>query len=152
MTDAQIFDRLFNGGNYCDKYMLRFSHNEAGNIYLINDNQNLTYDGNLYLASSFEYHSPDSNGDGGQLTIHTNENNSQLINFLDTIDDTYELEVIGVLIEGTEVQRYRGFTHYHGEFTIDRNGNVDFTLGKDDRQEMTFIPYKYDTDNNVGNA
>lgn len=150
MTNTEIYNLLFSGGNYSLPYLIKFEHPIAGTICLINDNQSVTYNGDVYEVSSFSYTEPDSNGDGATLNI-TGVDNS-LIEFFDKADYRYKMTVTGCLSVSGEVQRIKGINHFYGSISYSDSQEIQFTLGKDDRLDMIFNPYNYDTDLNRGNA
>lgn len=151
MTDAQIFERLFNGGNYSLPYLIKFEHSDAGTIRLVNNNEDVTFNNEVYKASTFDYTPPSSDGTGGSLKISSLPGENELFEFVENADDNYSLLVVGLLVENTP-QAIRVYKHFHGVANVDEKGNIEFSLDSDDRLEMTFPPYVFDTDNNRGNA
>lgn len=149
MTDREIWHLLFGGGKYSEHYLIHLHHDTAGDIYVVNNNEAITYGGHTYAVSNFEYSRPDINGAGGSLSITLIDN--LLTEWIENADATCIIEVVGVLVEN-EVQRVRGFKHFHGSVSYSNTLQAEFTLQGDDRQDMTFTPYVYDTDNNPGNA
>ena len=69
MTSEQIFERFFSGGNCSCHYLVKFSHPDLNPVMLINNNESVTYEGDQYQASSFEYTEPDLEGNGAGLSI-----------------------------------------------------------------------------------
>lgn len=149
MTEREIWHLLFGGGKYSEHYLIHLHHDTAGDIYVVNNNESITFDEQTYAVSSFNYSRPDANGNGGSLSITCVDND--VINFIENADDKLTLEVVGVLVNN-DVQRVRGYRHFHGSVSYANNYQAEFTLQGDDRLEMTFTPYVYDTDNNPGNA
>lgn len=149
MTEREIWHLLFGGGKYSEHYLIKLHHDVAGDILVVNNNEAITYNGETYAVSNFSYTRPDANGNGGGLSITLIDN--ALTEWIENSDDTCTIEVVGVLVEN-EVQRVRGFKHFHGSVSYANNLQAEFTLQGDDRQDMTFTPYVYDTDNNPGNA
>lgn len=150
MTEAEVFHALFNGGNYSLPYLIKLHHTTAGDLFLINNNESVTYGGNTYAVSNFTYTPPSNKGEGGSLSLSAIDNN--LIEWVENADENYTLEVVGVLINGSTVQKIRGFKHFHGSISYSSDMKVEFSLEGDDRLSMTFNPYVYDTDNNRGNT
>lgn len=150
MTNLEIFEKLFNGGNYSLPYLIKFTHPEAGVIRLTNNTESIVFEGETYEVSTFTYTEPDLNGDGASLSITGIDND--LIDFFDKADFQYRLHVVGCIAENNEVQKIKGITHFYGSISYNETQQIEFTLGKDDRLDMTFNPYMYDTDSNRGNA
>jgi hypothetical protein len=150
MTDAQIFNALFSGGNFSLPYLIELSHETAGTFYLIDDKTDKTYNGHTYKASSFTYTAPGKDGNGGTLSIDAKDN--ELIEWVENADENYTLSVVGALIEDGSIQPLRQYRHFHGSISYSDNMEIEFTLQGDDRLDMTFNPYMYDTDSNPGNA
>lgn len=148
MTNEEIFNKLFGGGVFTLPYLIKFSDGE-NTVCLINDNQDLTYKTDVYKKSTFDYTPPDNTGEGGSLTVTAIDNN--LFEFIEN-STKYTLDVVGVLSEDGEVQRLRQYQHFFGSVSCSENMELEFTLGQDDRLDMMFCPYKFDTDNNRANA
>ena len=58
MTAAQIYRLLFEGGNYAKQWLIKLSHETAGDLYYVNNNENVTFDSQLYKAANFDYTPP----------------------------------------------------------------------------------------------
>lgn len=152
MTNDEIFNALYGGGNYTLPYLLRFSHEKLETLYLVNNNENVIYDEKTYLASDFEYTPPAFDGSGGSLSISSEPNENALFEFIENADYKYRLDIVGALnLDGT-VTPLKQYVHFFGSVTVDAKGKISFQLSGDDRLDMTFTPYKFDTDNNRGNA
>lgn len=150
MDANQIFNALFNGGKISRHWLVEF-HFGTTHIYMINNNEAVTYAGNSYTASSFSYVQPNNKGDGGGLNITSFDND--LIELIDRMDDTYSMRVVGILAEDTQtITPVNVYRHFYGSVTIGTDGNINFQLGKDDRLNMKFCVKKYDTEINPGNA
>jgi len=149
MTNAEIFNKLFNGGKFALPYLIKFSHSVAGDIYLVNNNEAIEYEGNTYAVSSFNYTPPNNIGEGASLSITSIDNT--IIEWAEKADSTLSISVVGV-IAGDSVQAIHNYKHFFGSISYDDNMSLEFTLGSDDRLNMSFTPYVYDTDNNRGNA
>ena len=150
LTDEEIFDRFFSGGNFALPYLVRFSHPAAGVICIVSDNTAVIHDGETYEPSSFEYTPPDTDGSGASLKITGIDNT--LIEFVENADWQYRLDVTGVIAEDGSIQPIRSYAHFFGSVSYSEDMQLQFQLGKDDRLDMTFCPYTYDTDNNRANA
>lgn len=149
ITDS-LFNSLFYGGNITLPYLIEFSHPDTDPIRLVNNVTDITYDNKTYKASTFEYQEPDNQGAGGSLTISGIDND--LIEFIDKVDSRYKLSVIGVLVQNNDIQKLKGINHFFGSVSYDQTQEITFNLGTDDRLDMVFNPYMYDTDSNPGNA
>lgn len=149
MTDAEIFDKLYNGGRHSRHFLIKFSRSGADDICLVDNNEAVEFDGVTFEQGSFEYFAPDMNGDGGELRITSIDN--ALYEFMENTRDDYRLDVVGILIDGSEVQPILQYKHFYGTLSYSA-GVLDFALGADDRGGMVFTPYKYDTETNAGNA
>lgn len=150
MTKSKIFNALFSGGNITLPYLIAITCPNLEPIYLVNNNEDINYDGNIYKASTFDYTPPNNKGDGGTLDITGGDND--LIYFIDAANDKAKLEVVGVLIDNSDVQVIHTYKHYYGNITINSQNSITWNLSKDNRLEMVFNPYTYDTDLNRGNA
>ena len=150
MTEHEIFEKLFNGGNFALPYLVKFTHPDTDTIRLVNNNESVVYNSEEYSTANFTYNEPDNNGDGGSLSIAGIDNG--LIEFCDKADYRYCLYVVGTIAENGQIQRIKGITHFYGSLSYDETGNIEFNLGKDDRLDMTFNPHMYDTESNGGNA
>lgn len=150
MTQNEIFEKLFNGGNISTHYLIKFTHPSAGVIRLVNNNASVQYNNETYAISSFSYTEPDIYGDGGNLSISGIDND--LIEFFEDADHRYTMEVVGIIASNGEVQRLKGIRHFYGSISYDETQEIQFQLGKDDRLDMKFCPYMYDTLSNKGNA
>ena len=150
MTAGQIFRLLFEGGNYAKQYLIKLYHAQAGTLYYVNNNQNVTYDGNTYVAANFDYTPPNSEGDNGSLSISAVDN-AEVFAWVDAIDDKYSLEVIGIL-NGSEVTELRSYKHFYGSVSMSENNELSFSFESNGKLGMTFNIVKYDTDTNRGNS
>ena len=144
MTRAEIFNLLFNGGNYSKQYLIKLTHPTAGTLRFVNNNQPVAYPAN------YEYTPPGSQGEGASLSIGIADN-YQIVEWVENADDRYTLEVIGELNNGA-VQPIRAYKHFYGSISMSDDGKLSFSLESDGRLEMVFTVYKYDTDLNRGNA
>ncbi len=141
-----VYKQLTEGGGYNLPFLVRLSNPENTlNIFLINDNQDMSYKGIVYSASSFTY-TPNTSGDSS-FSVELVEHNA-IINMLE--DNYYfKVEVIGVF-NGEEVEPIGLFKHKYGEATWD-GMKLDMKLNKDDRGGMTFPALIFNSYNNRGN-
>lgn len=152
MTDNEIFNYLYGGGTYSLPFLLKFSHDSAGKILLVNNNEDVTYNDETYSAADFEYTPPSNTGSGGSLSIYSQPNENELFEFIENADYKYRLDVVGVLENDGSVTPLKQYTHFFGSVSVDAKGKITFQLSGDDRLDMSFPPYTFDTDNNRGNA
>ncbi len=150
MTDSEIFDKFFSGGNFALPYLVKFYHPSAGTIRLVNNTESVQIDNELYQPSSFEYVPPDNSGKGASLKISGIGNS--LIEFVENANYQYRLDIAGVLAADGTIQRIKSYTHFYGSVSYGDDMQLQFQLGRDDRLDMTFCAYTYDTDNNRANA
>ena len=151
MTNSEIYNLLFNGGNYSKHYLIEFSHPDLETIRLVNNNEDVTLEGKTFKAANFSYNRPNSDGEGGTLEINSFDN-SELIDFVEKADDQYSLKVVGIIQENGEIAKLKTYTHFFGSCTITEDWDVNFTLGRDDKLDMIFNVYMYDSDQNRGNT
>lgn len=150
MTDAELFDTFFNGGKFSLPYLIRFYHPRIGTIRLVNNNEAVILNGETFEPSSFEYIPPDVTGKGASLKITGIDND--LIDFVENANYQYRLEVAGAIASDGTIQKIKNYTHFHGSVSYGDDMQLNFQLGRDDKLDMTFCPYTYDTDNNRANA
>lgn len=150
MSTAELFNKLFNGGNFGLHYLIKFIHGDTV-IRLINDNKSVEFGGETYSISSFDYNPPDNTGNGGTLSITADDDN-ELMEFVENADASYVLEVVGVLTENNTVEELHIYRHMFGSVSCSENKTLEFELGSDDRLDLQFCPYTFDTDNNRANA
>ena len=151
-TEAQLFNKYFNGGKYALPYLLEFrlTSDATEVIRLANNTEDIIYNNNTYTASSFDYVPPDSKGKGATLNISGVDND--LIEFVENADENWRLDVIGVIAEDGSVTAVKQYVHFLGSVSYDQNMELQFQLGTDDRLDMDFPPYKFDTETNQGNT
>ena len=153
MTRSQIFNLLFNGGNYAKQYLIKLSHPVAGVLCYVNNNESVTYgdvNPETYLPANFDYKPHDLQGEGGSLEIDATDH-YQLVEWLDKADYRYSLEVVGILNNGT-VSPIHSYKHFYGTVSMSEDNKLQFSLESDNRLNMVFNVYKYDTALNPGNA
>lgn len=155
MTETEAFNKIFEGGAIALPFLIKFTHPTAGTLRFINNTESVTYDGELYTAASFKYTPPDANGESAELSI--DGINTGLIEFVENADSDYSLSIVGILLEGQgdnvhSVQPIRCYRHFYGSVSYTESMQLDFKLGADNRLDMIFNPYTFDTDNNRANA
>lgn len=141
-----IYRQLAEGGGYNLPFLVHLSSpDNATHIYLINDNQDMTYNGHTYSASNFTY-SPNTSGDSS-LNIELVQHD-EIIELLEDCE-YFKVEVIGIF-NGEEVKEIRQSRHKYGEGTWD-GAKLEMKLNKDDRGNMTFPALIFNSYNNRGN-
>jgi hypothetical protein len=141
-----IYRQLAEGGGYNLPFLVHLSSPDGVvNIYLINDNTDLEYDGVTYSASNFTY-SPNMEGES-TLNVELVEHDE----IIDLLENNYFLrvEVIGIF-NGEEVEEIGQFRHKYGEGTWE-GAKLEMKLDKDDRGGMTFPALIFNSYNNRGN-
>ena len=141
-----IYRQLAEGGGYNLPFLVHLSSpdNET-HIYLINDNQDMTFGGHTYAASNFTF-TPNKNGDS-TLNIELVEHDD-IIDILEE-NEYFNIEVIGVF-NGDEVEAIGQYKHKYGEGTWN-GAKLEMKLDKDDRGGMTFPALIFNSYNNRGN-
>lgn len=150
MDNSEVFNKLFYGGAFSMPLLVRFSRSGGESITFTNNNEDIAFEGVTYKAAMFEYTAGDELGKGASLRISAIDNN--LVEFVDTADDTFRLDIIAAIAEGGVVTPIRRASHFMGKVSWGDNMEMNFELESDDRLEMTFPPYKFDTDTNRGNV
>lgn len=152
MTEKEIYRALIRGGRFALPYLVTLCHETAGAVHLVNNNEDVTYNGITYKASSFEYQRPSFVGgvlDGGMLSVTGID--TDVINFFENADETFLFYAVGVLVDG-EVVPLKQYKQMYAEVSIDSSLAVTVEFSGDDRMDMVFPPYVFDADNNRGNA
>lgn len=152
MTDDEIQTLLGKGGNFALPYLIKF-RGAGKTINLVNNNEDIVFNGEIYRAGAFKYSLPKTSGGvlkGGSLEVATTEN--ALTEFVEFSDSSMQVEVTGVIAKNGTVTPIRYFTHRYGAATIDGERKLSFSFTNDDRMDMTFPPYIFDAGNNRGNA
>ena len=153
MTENEIFNALHRGGKFALPYLIKMYHPTTGALYFVNNNENVAYNGHTYNASAFNYKPPQTIGGvlkAGSLEITAIDNS--VIEFLDLSNELMEVTAVGVLDAGGVITPLKSFVHKYGTVGIDETMKVNIAFKNDDRLEMNFPPYIFDSDNNVGNA
>ena len=141
-----ILKELTEGGGYNLPFLVQLSSpDNSKNIYLINDNKDMVYNGLTYSASNFTY-TPSQEGDATfnvELVEH-----DEIIDLLEE-NNYFNVSVIGVF-NGKEVEELGQFKHKYGEASWD-GMKLEMKLNKDDRGSMTFPALIFNSYNNRGN-
>ena len=141
-----VYRQLAEGGGFNLPFLVHLSSpDNATSIYLINDNQDMTYGGHTYSASNFTY-SPNTSGDS-TLNVELAQHD-EIIELLEDCE-YFKVEVIGIF-NGEEVEETGQYEHKYGEGTWD-GAKLEMKLNKDDRGGMTFPALIFNSYNNRGN-
>lgn len=153
MTQNEIFNALHRGGAFSLPYLIIMYHPNYGALYFVNNNEDITYDSNVYKASAFKYTKPKTIGgvlQNGSLEITAIDN--EAIDIIDKSDELFEVTAVGVLDKGGSITPIKTFKHQYGSATTDEQMKITITFTNDDRLNMVFPPYVFDAENNRGNA
>ena len=152
MSTAELYSCFVHGGKYSLPWLITLSHDEAGTIRLVNNNEDVEYEGETYSASSFDYQRPTATGgtlSGGTLAITGVD--SGIIEFFEAADETFAFQAVGCLVDD-EVQAVKFYKQQYATVGISNEMEVSIEFSGDDRLEMVFPPYVFDAENNRGNA
>ena len=139
-------------GGYSLPFLIHLYDDEKNiELRFVNSDHNITYNDQVYIASSFSYSpNPSAYGfdGGGKLEIASRESN-----LIDLVERFYNihLDVIGVMDEIGTITEIETFKHHYGTVTGDRK-TLSFNFDKDDRLDMTFPTLIWSTQNNRGNS
>lgn len=153
MTQDEVFNALQRGGAFSLPYLIKMYHPDYGALYYVNNNENVIYDGVTFLASAFKYTPPKTAGgvlQNGTLEITAIDNN--VIDIIDQSDELFEITALGVLNQDGTVTPIKMYKHQYGSATTDEEMKIVISFTNDDRLDMQFPPYIFDSDNNRGNA
>ena len=138
-----VFKELTEGGLFSLPFLLHI-YDDDTHIYLISDNENLTYSGHTFIASAFQY-SPSTNGDA---TLECSLfDKPALLNYINS-NRSFKCDLIGVY-KGGEVVQLETYRHQYGDATWD-GVQFQIKLNGDDRGNMTFPALIYNGYNNRG--
>lgn len=153
MTQDEVFNALQRGGAFTLPYLIKMYHPDYGALYFVNNNENVSYGGATYTASAFKYTAPKTVGGvlkNGTLEITAINNN--VINIIEQSDELFTVTAVGVIDSDGEITPLKSFRHQYGTVVTDEKMKVVVTFTNDDRMEMQFPPYVFDSDNNRGYA
>lgn len=153
MTQNEVFNALQRGGAFSLPYLIKMYHPDFGALYFVNNNESITYNGVTYNASTFKYTRPQTIGGvlkNGVLEITAIQN--EVIDIIEKSDELFEVTAVGVLDAGGSITPLKTFRHQYGTAVTDEQMRVIISFTNDDRLDMTFPPYIFDSDNNRGNA
>jgi hypothetical protein len=138
-----VFKELTEGGLFNLPFLLHI-YDDDTHIYIINDNENLTYGGHTFAAASFDY-LPSTNGDAS-LSCDIFDK-PELLNYINR-NRVFNCDLIGVY-RGGEIVQLETYRHNYGEATWD-GVKFEIKLNGDDRGNMTFPALIYNSYNNRG--
>lgn len=153
MTQNEVFSALQTGGAFSLPYLIKMYHPDYGSLYFVNNNENVIYNGNTFLSSTFKYTPPKTVG--GVLrngTLEITAINNEVIDIIDQSDELFEITAIGVLNKDGTVTAMKMYKHQYGSASTNEEMKVVISFTNDDRLDMVFPPYIFDSDNNRGNA
>ncbi|MBR1713485.1 MAG: hypothetical protein IJ717_00875 [Treponema sp.] len=141
-----IYKKLIEGGGYSLPFLVHLSSASGKNIYLVNNIDDIDYDGHRYKAASFSY-TPSDTGDSS-FSVEIAEHDE----IIDILEDerAFNVEVTGIF-NGEEVEEISAYRHSSGEGTWD-GAKLEMKLNKDERGTMTFPALIFNSYNNRGNA
>ena len=141
-----IYKKLIEGGGYSLPFLVHLSSASGKNIYLVNNIDDIDYDGHRYKAASFSY-TPSDTGDSS-FSVEIAEHDE----IIDILEDerAFNVEVTGIF-NGEEVEEISAYRPSSGEGTWD-GAKLEMKLNKDERGTMTFHALIFNSYNNRGNA
>jgi hypothetical protein len=139
-----VLKELIEGGGYTFPFLLHI-YDDTIDLYMINDNTDIVYNGITYTAASFTYTPADDGGASFETSLC---NNPFLHNMIER-DRTLNVELIAAYNKG-EVIALGTYKHKYGVATWDEN-TLSIKLSADDRGNMTFPALIYNNYNNRGN-
>ena len=138
-----VFKELTEGGLFNMPFLLHIYDNST-DLYIINDNENLIYNGYIFKAASFDY-TPSTNGDASLACDIFDK--PELLNYINR-NRRFNCDLIGVY-RGGEIVQLETYRHQYGEATYD-GVKFEIKLNGDDRGNMTFPALIYNNYNNRG--
>lgn len=150
---AGLWEKLSRRSCLFSAHFLIHIYNKSKTIemFYVDNNENMTYNNQLYSASSFRYTPKVSTygfDGGGKLEIAVKD--TQIINLVELSNDIY-LDVVACINEDGTISKVAGYNHHYGSLTGNRK-TVTFDFEKDDRLSMTFPTLIWSTQNNRGNS
>lgn len=151
MKKDEIYKNLQSGGAWELPYLIELEQPGFRVLRYVNNNEDVTWEGNRYIASSFKYSPPKQKG--GALTNGSLEITAltDVLDLVDVLDTLFRVSVVGV-IQDDEIQPIKIYHHQYGTVTYGSDMKVTINFTNDDRLNMVFPPYVFDTDNNRGNT
>lgn len=150
MTRSEIYSALFNGGRYTLPYLVKFSAPDLESIALVNSDEDIEFEGTLYRSATLKYQEPDMTGNGGSLSVAME--GTDLVEFLDRADWRMKVDVTGVMNADGTVTKLGCYRHMNCTASWGRSMELSLQLNPDDRLDMAFPPYIFDSSNNRGGS
>jgi len=142
-----LFKQLAEGGAYNLPVLIHLSAGDT-DIYLINDNVDMEYNGHTYAASTFSFKQSSSGDAQIQVELVKHE---ELIDLFEN-NDAFTTEIVGVYNEGNDtVESFSMYRFKYGTATW-TGKSAQIKLDKDDRLDMTFPALTFNSYNNRGNT
>ena len=138
-----IYKDLTEGGLYTLPFLLHI-FDRLTDVYLINDNADITVSGITYHAASFGY-TPNASGDA---TLEISLPDNVEIQNISERSRKFNCDLVGVY-RGNEVVAIGTYKHQYGDATWD-GSKFQIKLNADDRGNMTFPALIYNGYNNRG--
>lgn len=142
-----LFKGLAEGGAYNLPVLIHL-YTDDTDIYLINDNVDMEYDGNVYSASTFSFKQSAT----GDATIQVElVNHDEIIDLFEN-NQSFNTEIVGVYNSGNdEVESFSLYRFKYGQ-AVWTGKSAQIKLDKDDRLDMTFPALIFNSYNNRGNT
>lgn len=137
-----VYKQLIEGGAFTMPFLLHIYDNQT-DLFLINDNEDLTYNNTVYMAAGFDYE-PSANG---EATLEIDIKNKSLLNMIHK-SRKFCCDLIGIY-NSSEVEELSTYKHKYGDATWDGE-KFQIKLNADDRGNMTFPALIYNSYNNRG--
>lgn len=145
--NSNFYEKLLLGGAYSLPYLLHLWNDDLSlDIYLINDEAPLSYNGHVYGASTFEFTPSDS----GESTLNISVIDNGMKMLLDG-SRFFHAQITGILLENNSVAEIRDWKRCYGSGEWDSK-TVSLSFESDDRLSMTFPALIFNGDNNRGNT
>jgi hypothetical protein len=138
-----VFKDLTEGGLFNLPFLLHI-YDDSTDLYLINDNENLTHGGHVFAAASFNYE-PSTNGDATLACDIFDK--PELLNYINR-NRRFNCDLVGIF-RGGEIVQLDAYRHQYGDATWD-GVKFEIKLNGDDRGNMTFPALIYNNYNNRG--
>lgn len=149
--NKDIYSLLSNGGAISMPYLVEIKHETLGVIYMTNNTDDITYNGNVYKKAAFKYNRP-SNKNGslqsGSLNIALL---SDFYNIFDFANGLIEIRVVGLVADYDSIVPINYYRYRYCTMSVASNMEVEISFLSDDKLNMVFPPYVFDNDNNRGN-
>lgn len=152
--NANFEKLIMRNGSYSLPYLIYIKGSSSkGDIelYFVNNNEDVVFEGKTYKASAFKY-SPSKSEygftGGGSLSLSCAEER-----ILELVESSSSLELIvkAVIDDENNINELKTFTHSFGRASVKKE-QIDFSFDADDRLQMTFPTLVWSAQNNRGNS